>query len=261
MFTVLACAVGLGYFALGWSATTLAFVGSLSRYLFQIAFSFIGSHITKSPFPLPVSPFFSFPAEVECVEHCQPWAAYTDNPGLRQHITAVYRQEYFENIISKTVAFFDEERHSVGGLTAVVASDPTQLQQLLGTNMGFALISVLNVVGCLTISFYFGWKLTLVALSSSLPIVFAAGLFRIRYETRMEAMNKAVFAESAKFATESIGACRTVAALTLENSITARYEELLRNHVKEAFRKARFSTLVFAGSDSMPLLCMAFVLW
>lgn len=165
------------------------------------------------------------------------------------------------NIISKPIAFFDEEKHSVGGLTAVVAGDPTQLQQLLGTNMGFALISVLSVVGCLAISFAFGWKLTLVALSSSLPIILAAGFFRIRYEARFEAASKKVFAESAKFATESIGACRTVAALTLEESITRRYATLLDDHVRDAFRKARFSTLVFAGSDATPLLCMAFVLW
>jgi len=143
----------------------------------------------------------------------------------------------------------------------VVAGDPTQLQQLLGTNMGFVLISVLNVVGCLAISFAFGWKLTAVALATSLPIVLAAGFFRIRYETQFEAANKLVFAESAKFATESIGACRTVAALTLEDNITSRYEVLLDEHVRDAFKKARFSTLIFSGSDSMPLLCMAFVLW
>lgn len=127
--------------------------------------------------------------------------------------------------------------------------------------MGFALISVLNVVGCLTISFYFGWKLSLVSLSSSLPIVLAAGFYRIRYETHFEKANKAVFANSAKFATEAVGACRTVAALTLEGDILTKYESLLRDHVRNAFRRARFSTLVFAGSDAMPLLCMAFVLW
>ena len=142
-----------------------------------------------------------------------------------------------------------------------MASDPTQLQQLLGTNMGFALISVLSVVGCLTISFYFGWKLTLIALCSSLPIVLAAGFFRIRYETKFEAMNKLVFAESAKFATEAVGACRTVTALTMEASILKRYDRLLRHHVEEGFEKAKFSTIAFAASDSMPLLCMAFVLW
>lgn len=78
---------------------------------------------------------------------------------------------------------------------------------------------------------------------------------------QFEKMNFDVFAESAKFATESIGAIRTVTALTLEDEICGRYERLLQTHIRDAFRKARFSTLVFAMSDSVALLCMAFVLW
>ncbi|RAL66178.1 hypothetical protein DID88_005850 [Monilinia fructigena] len=74
-------------------------------------------------------------------------------------------------------------------------------------------------------------------------------------------MSNEVFAESSKFATESIGAFRTVSALTLESEICGRYEKLLRNYTQKAFRKARFSTFIFAMSDSIALLCMAFVLW
>ncbi|KAI0967564.1 ABC transporter-like protein [Xylaria arbuscula] len=176
-------------------------------------------------------------------------------------ITSVYRLEYFQNIISKTVAWFDGDGHSVGALTGLVATDPTQLQQLLGTNITFTIISILSVIGCLVISFYFGWKLTLVAFSSAMPLALGAGFYRIRVEKRFEMMNLKVFAESAKFATESVGAIRTVTALTLEDTICQRYEELLQSHIKEAFRQARFSTLIFAASDSLPLLAMAFVLW
>ncbi|KAI1749736.1 ABC transporter-like protein [Xylaria castorea] len=177
------------------------------------------------------------------------------------HITSAYRLEYFHNIVSKTVAWFDGDGRSVGALTGLVATDPTQLQELLGTNITFTIISVLSVVGCLIVSFYFGWKLTLVAISSAMPLTLAAGFYRIRVEKRFEMMNLKVFAESAKFATESVGAIRTVTALTLEDMICQRYEVLLQNHVKEAFRRARFATLVFAASDSLPLLAMAFVLW
>ncbi|XXG99724.1 hypothetical protein Hte_006065 [Hypoxylon texense] len=177
------------------------------------------------------------------------------------YITSAYRREYFQNIISKSVSWFDGEGRSIGALTGIVASDPTQLQQLLGTNMAFAAISIFSVLGCLIISFYFGWKLTIVALSSAMPLALAAGFFRIRVEKGFETMNLKVFAESAKFATESVGAIRTVTALTLEDSICNRYEKLLDAHVKGAFKRARYTTLVFAASDSLPLLCMAFVLW
>ncbi|KAI2775758.1 P-loop containing nucleoside triphosphate hydrolase protein [Daldinia loculata] len=177
------------------------------------------------------------------------------------YITSTYRREYFQNIISKTVSWFDGDGRSIGALTGIVASDPTQLQQLLGTNMAFAAISILSVLGCLIISFYFGWKLTIVSLSSAMPLALAAGFFRIRVEKGFETMNLKVFGESAKFATESIGAIRTVTALTLEDNICRRYEELLQAHVQNAFKRSRFATIVFSASDSLPFLCMAFVLW
>jgi ATP-binding cassette subfamily B (MDR/TAP) protein 1 len=164
-------------------------------------------------------------------------------------------------MLSKPIAFFDHDAHSAGALTAQLATDPSQLQELVGTNMAFVIISILNVIGCLALAFYFGWKLTLVTLCSSMPLIMAAAFFRIRYEARFEAMNNAVFAESARFATEAIGAFRTVSSLTLEDSIIRRYETLLRKHVRQAFWKSGWATLVFAAADSVALLCMAFVIW
>jgi ABC-type bacteriocin/lantibiotic exporter with double-glycine peptidase domain len=105
--------------------------------------------------------------------------------------------------------------------------------------MVMVFISIFNVVGCIAISFCFGWKLTLLTVCSSVPIILAAGFFRVRCETQFEKMNFAVFAESAKFATESIAAIRTVTSLTLEETICGRYEKLLHDHTKKAFHKAR----------------------
>lgn len=159
------------------------------------------------------------------------------------------------------MAFFDAEDHSVGALTARLATDPSQLQELLGTNMAFVIISVLNFVGCIIISFYFGWKLTIVTLCSSMPLIIAAAFFKIRYETQFERMNNKVFAESAKFATESIGAFRTVSAMTLEDTIIKRYETLLQDQIRNTLWKSSWTTMIFAVADSIVLLCMAFVLW
>lgn len=74
-------------------------------------------------------------------------------------------------------------------------------------------------------------------------------------------MNDAVFDESSKFAAETIGAFRTVSSLTLENTITTRYEGLLAGHVSSAFRKALRTSLVFAFSDSASLACNALIFW
>ncbi|WYZ41785.1 hypothetical protein EsH8_V_000680 [Colletotrichum jinshuiense] len=185
------------------------------------------------------------------------WATTTIGFG----IVRVYRKEYFRNILYKPSSFFDAEGNSAGALTARLATDPTMLQQLLGTNMAFVLISLFNVIGCVVVGLVFGWKLTLVALGTSMPIIVAAMFYRVRHEASFEAANNAVFAESAKFASESISAIRTVSSLTMEDGICQRYDDLLNAHIKDAFRKSRFSVMVFSFSDSISLLCMAFVLW
>lgn len=176
-------------------------------------------------------------------------------------ITRTYRKEYLANLLHQSAAFFDDPAHAAGALVGRLATDPMQLQQLVGVNLAFMLLSWFTLVGCLIISFMFGWKLTLVALGTSLPVVVAAMFYRVRYEMHLDAMSNEVFAESARFACESIAAVRTVSSLTLEDSVYREYGGLLRDHVSRAFRTANVSVLLFAFSDSISLLCMAFILW
>ncbi|KAF2799535.1 ABC multidrug transporter-like protein [Melanomma pulvis-pyrius CBS 109.77] len=174
---------------------------------------------------------------------------------------STYRKEYFHNIITKPILFFDESSNSTGLLTARIATDPAQLQQLLGINMVMVLISIFSLIGCVTVAVIFHWKFALIVIASSLPIILAGGWYRVRHEVKFESRNSKVFAESARFATEAIGAMRTVASLTLEHAICEKYDGLLRDHIIKSWKEARISCLVFAASDSMVLLCMAFALW
>jgi ABC-type bacteriocin/lantibiotic exporter with double-glycine peptidase domain len=89
----------------------------------------------------------------------------------------------------------------------------------------------------------------------------AAGYLRVRYERKFEKKTWKVFSDSSKFAIESIGAFRTVSALTMEDTICERYDGLLRQHINDAFWSSVWSTLVFSFSDSVALICMAFALW
>jgi ATP-binding cassette, subfamily B (MDR/TAP), member 1 len=183
-------------------------------------------------------------------------------PNIRlQYVSTTYRQQYFESILHKPISFYDAENHSAGTLTSQLSTDPTQLQELLGPNMAMPMISIFNIIGCVAISFAYGWKLTLVVMFSAFPLIFLSGFVRVRYEVQFEKLNSMVFAESSKFAAEAIGAFRTVTSLTLEDTITDRYSKLLHNHVTNAFKKARLATLIFAASDSIDLLCMALAFW
>ena len=127
---------------------------------------------------------------------------------LAYYISSTYRQQYFEGLLHQKTLFFDQEENSTGTLTARVGGDPKQLEELLGINMAMVYTSVFTLIGCLAISFAFGWKLALVATCVTVPIGMIGGFFRLKYELEFEKMYAAVFAESSKWAAESIGAFR-----------------------------------------------------
>ncbi|KAH8703559.1 putative ABC multidrug transporter [Talaromyces proteolyticus] len=176
-------------------------------------------------------------------------------------ITSTYRKEYYNNFLAQPVPFHDAENNSSGSLQSKLTTDPKQIQEAFSVNGAFSLISIWNLLGCVAISFSFGWKLSLVALLAALPVMFVAAFFRIRHEIKFEAMNAEVFAESSQFATEAIGAFRTVSSLTMEDYILRRFENLVKEQIRRAFRRASHATLVFALSDSVELCAMALTFW
>jgi ATP-binding cassette subfamily B (MDR/TAP) protein 1 len=176
-------------------------------------------------------------------------------------VSTYYRKEYLKHMLDKRIAFFDAEGNSPGTLTSRLSDDPHRVEGLIGTEMSMGLGAAVNLLGCIIISFVYGWKLSLVGIFAIVPVILTAGFFRIKLEMEFEELNAAVFAESSQFATEAIGAFRTVTSLMMEDLIVDRYANLLRLHVVKASKKAFPSTVVFATSDSIELLCQALVFW
>ncbi|KAM7194294.1 putative ABC multidrug transporter [Naviculisporaceae sp. PSN 640] len=181
--------------------------------------------------------------------------------NVEHYIAATYRQEYFVNTLFQKTSYFDKEDNSLGQLTARLAGDPNALKELLGINLMMMIIGGLSLIGALVISFVYGWKLALVALFVTVPLGLLAGFYRVKYELEFNKMNEAVFQESSKFGAESIGAFRTVSALVMEDAITERYQNLLQSHVMTAFKRARWTTILIAYSDSVSLACQTLVFW
>ncbi|OJZ79636.1 hypothetical protein ASPFODRAFT_148809 [Aspergillus luchuensis CBS 106.47] len=176
-------------------------------------------------------------------------------------VSSVYRTEYFHNILNKPIPFHDLKENSSGSLVSRLTTDSKQVQDIVGINGAFPLVSIFSILGCIIIAFSFGWKLSLVAVFAALPCTFLAAFMRIRYEIQFEAMNAKVYSGSSQFAAEAIDAFRTVSALTMEHVILERYSNLLQQQQTKAFRKAWYATLVFAFSDSVELCAMALTFW
>lgn len=180
---------------------------------------------------------------------------------LQYYVNAKYNLQYFNDLLHQKLGFFDEDANSHGTLTSQIAGDAKQIGELFGVNLAFLFSGIFIVIGCVIISLVFSWKLGLVALFGTMPILLGTGFWRVRYEIQFEEMNSMVFMESSQFATEAIGAIRTVSALGMEASINARYQKLLSGHIQEAYRKALWTAALFGFADSVTLGCQALVFW
>ncbi|KAK8024648.1 hypothetical protein PG993_012714 [Apiospora rasikravindrae] len=181
--------------------------------------------------------------------------------GVQSLVGATCKTSYLRGMLYQKLTFFDSDANAHGTLTGRIASDAKQMEELLGLNLVIFLSGVFTVVGCLVISLVFGWKLALVGTFVTMPVMLASGLWKLRQEVKFDQMNSAVFMESSQFATEAVGAMRTVSAFNMEESIIERYRALLDDHVRVALRKAQLNSVLFGFTDSASLGCQALVFW
>lgn len=191
--------------------------------------------------------------------------AYFSKGWLSLHIqnliSATYKKYYLKDMLYQRLRFFDEDGNSHGSLSSRASGDPKQLEELLGLNLAFMLSGIFTVIACAITTLIFGWKLGLVAMFVTLPVMVGSGCWKYRYEVQFDKMNSQVFAESSEFATEAIGAMRTVSALTMEDFINDRYKKLLDGHVDAAFQKAKWASILYGFADSTSIGCQALVFW
>ncbi|KAM6534715.1 hypothetical protein FALCPG4_004341 [Fusarium falciforme] len=176
-------------------------------------------------------------------------------------IRAKYQTQYFSSLIFQRAAYFDEDGHSHGTLVSRVRDDPLKLEEMMGTSIAQVCIAVFNVIGDLVMALVYSWKLGPVSMAAVTPVCVFSGYLRFRYELQFEKMNDEVFVESSQFASEAINAFRAVSSLTLEDSISARFEKLCHGHVSSAFKKARWVSIILGFSNSATLGCQALIFY
>ncbi|RPA94804.1 P-loop containing nucleoside triphosphate hydrolase protein [Choiromyces venosus 120613-1] len=172
-----------------------------------------------------------------------------------------YRREYFHNIVRQRIPFFDKERNTAGALTSHTSHDPVAIQDLLGMAVGFAVMSVVTLVGSCTLSLVLGWKMAIVCICSVVPLLIVAGYVRIKIEMGFVKDTMKVFGDSAAFATEAVGAYRTVSSLVMEEDIRSRYADMLDSHVKRILKRTLYSSILYSASESLTILATALCFW
>jgi ATP-binding cassette subfamily B (MDR/TAP) protein 1 len=166
----------------------------------------------------------------------------------------------FFAILKQDVAFFDDENHATGILTARLSTDAQKIQGLTGVTLGTIFQISSTLIGAIVIAFIYGWQLALVGIAV-IPFLVLAGAFRLKVITYFAEKSKQSYERSAQLACESVAAIKTVQSLTRERDVHSKYMQMLENPLKDGFKNAWTNTLLYAFSQSTNFMVNSLVFW
>jgi ATP-binding cassette, subfamily B, bacterial len=154
---------------------------------------------------------------------------------LGERIVADLRRDVFAHLISLSPAFFDTARS--GELISRLTADTTQIKSAAGASASIALRNVLLFLGAATMMAITSPRLSgLVMLA--IPLIVLPLVAFGRWVRRLSRNAQDTLADASAYASELIGAIRTVQAYTGERVANARFG----NDVEQAYEAARTST-------------------
>ncbi|PSM19069.1 ABC transporter transmembrane domain-containing protein [Nitratireductor sp. StC3] len=159
--------------------------------------------------------------------------------SLGERVVADLRRDVFAHVTTLSPGFFDTVQS--GEIVSRLTADTTQIKSAVGATASLALRNTILGVGALGMMVVTSPKLSLLVIGA-IPVIVAPIVAFGRAVRRKSRAAQDMLAEATAFASEQIGAVRTLQAFTNETYVARRFATAVEN----AFRAAQSS--IFARS-------------
>lgn len=170
------------------------------------------------------------------------------------------RHATLRSILRQNIGYFDDKAHDLGRMASKLSSSATDLTGLSGTVIGsiitFTSTIAIAVVLCLAI----GWKLSLVCIAI-VPILAGLGWVRLKVIVVFNSKIRLAGEKTAAYASEVIGAIRTVASAGLEQYVLDEYRAMQEEQASESLPPILWTSALYAASQGINFLASALVFW
>lgn len=174
---------------------------------------------------------------------------------LGERIVASVRQDVFRHLTTLDAAFFD--RTKSGEIVSRLSADTTKIQSAFGASASIALRNVLLFLGATVMMIITSPRLSMLVLAA-IPLIVVPLVLSGRGVRKRARAAQDKLAEAAAYATEAIGASRTMQAFGAEAETTRRFGMAAEN----AFEAARLSTAARAWLSGFGIFMVsASVVW
>jgi ATP-binding cassette subfamily B protein len=154
---------------------------------------------------------------------------------IGERIVADIRRDVFAHLVSLSPAFFDSARS--GELVSRLTADTTQIKSAVGASVSIALRNLMLFTGAAAMMVITSPKLSGFVLLA-IPLIVIPLVAFGRWVRRLSRNAQDTLADASAYASELIGAIRTVQAYTSERMATSRFG----GEVEQAYEAARSST-------------------
>jgi ATP-binding cassette, subfamily B, bacterial len=154
---------------------------------------------------------------------------------IGERIVADLRRDVFTHLVSLSPAFFDSARS--GELISRLTADTTQIKSAVGASVSMALRNVMLFIGATAMMVITSPRLSGFVLLA-IPLVVLPLVAFGRWVRRLSRNAQDTLADATAYASEVVGAIRTVQAYTSERLAEARFG----GEVEQAYEAARSST-------------------
>jgi ATP-binding cassette, subfamily B, bacterial len=177
---------------------------------------------------------------------------------LGERVVADLRRDVFAHLTGLDASFYDTAR--VGELVSRLTADTTQIKAAFGSSASIALRNLFMFVGSTALMVYTSPKLSALVLIA-IPVIAAPLIVSGRIVRRRSRHAQDTLADATAFASESLGAVRTMQAFGAEASS----KTLFARAVESAYEAARDATVtrafLIAVAVSLAFCSVVFVLW
>ncbi|GAB9476359.1 Multidrug resistance protein abc superfamily [Globisporangium polare] len=179
---------------------------------------------------------------------------------MAEKLTSRLRDVHFTALCRQNIAFFDDEKHGTGALTADLSTNATKVALISGDAQSRIVQAAFTFIAALVISFAMGsWLLTLIMLAV-FPLLIVGHVIQVKQLHGPEGLSDEL-AEVGAHASEALSNIRTVVSLGLEGSISNKFSVLLEKPLKSGRREAQLNGFAVGFASFILFATYALVFW
>ena len=177
---------------------------------------------------------------------------------LGERVVADLRRDVYAHLTALDAAFYDRAR--TGELVSRLTADTTQIKAAFGASASLALRNLFMFVGATALMVYTSPKLSALVLVA-IPVIAAPLIASGRVVRRRSRHAQDTLADATAFASESLGAVRTMQAFGAEAPSRGRFARAVESAYAAAREASATRAVLIAVAVSLAFCSVVFVLW